>query len=101
MGNLGRDEVQKVVRRHRKEIMYCYERGLKRDSTLSGKVAVKLIVGPDGTVRAAAVAQSTVHDDQLEACMLERIRRWRFPARKDNGLAAVTHAWVFKPDIEL
>ncbi len=49
-------------------------------SKLDGKVAVKFVISPSGSVASSQVAQTTVNNAELEACVAGRVRTWMFSA---------------------
>ena len=82
---------------HQNEIKACYERALQKDPTLYGKVAVRWIIDPTGAVPRASLSASTLGNTETEACILRRVRRWRFPPPRGGGVVQVTYPWIFKP----
>ncbi len=92
---LPRDVVMAVIRRHQSEIKHCYERELQQNAKLSGKIAVTWTIDASGSIADAVVAESGVDNANVEACMLERIRRWKFPEPKGGGVVVITFPWVF------
>ena len=71
------EAIQEVLLAHVPAIRYCYERELKRDPDLKGKVSVRITVGPDGTVKNATIVSSTLNNERVERCILARIRLWK------------------------
>ncbi|MDF1562794.1 MAG: AgmX/PglI C-terminal domain-containing protein [Deltaproteobacteria bacterium] len=96
-GGLDREVIARVVRRHQSAIKYCYERSLQKDPELHGKVAVVWVIDGTGAVASAEIARSTLDDGEVEACILQRVRRWRFPEPRGGGVVQVTYPWIFKP----
>lgn len=92
---LPRDVVMAVIRRHQSEIKFCYERELQQHGGLSGKVAVTWTIDATGSIADAQIAESGLDNANVEACMLERIRRWKFPEPAGGGVAVITFPWVF------
>jgi TonB family protein len=92
---LPRDVVMAVIRRHQSEMKHCYERELQQNAQLSGKIAVTWTIDATGSIADAMVAESGVDNSNVEACMLERIRRWKFPEPKGGGVVVITFPWVF------
>jgi len=93
--NRSQDAIQKVLLEHVPAIRYCYERELKRNPELKGKVTVRITVGPDGSVKEANIAASTLNDERVERCILSRTRMWKdFPAI-DPGEGDVTFKQVY------
>ncbi len=95
MGSLDKDLVAKVVQANQRQILYCYEMQLNRLPHLSGKVVVKFVVSPTGSVANASVAQSTVNNAELESCMAGRVKTWQFPKPQGGGVAIVTYPFLF------
>jgi TonB family protein len=96
LGNgLERDVVMAVIRRHQSEITFCYETELAKNPALSGKVAVSFTIDGAGAISEAQIAESGLSNENVEACMLSRIRRWKFPEPKGGGVVVITFPWVF------
>lgn len=89
-----RDEVLRVVKRHHNKIVFCYEQGLPKRPELSGKIAVKWVIAGDGTVSMAETSESSLGSPDVEACVLSRVRRWRFPPH-EAGEVVIRFPWVF------
>lgn len=94
---LDRAQIARVIQQHQTEILYCYESALSSDPKLEGKVAVSFTIDPAGTVAVAGVADSTIGNPAVEACILERLRRWRFPEPRGGGEVVVNFPWLFRP----
>jgi hypothetical protein len=97
VGGLDKDVIAKIIRSHQNEIKYCYETELNKNPSLAGKVAVAFTIDPAGGVAEANVTETTLNSSSAEACMLSRIRRWKFPEPKGGGVVAVTYPWLFSP----
>ena len=96
VGGLDRETILKVVRRHQSEIKFCYESALATHPQLGGKITVAWTIDPSGAVSEANVAESGIDNANVEACVLQRVRRWRFPEPAGGGVVAVTFPWIFK-----
>jgi outer membrane biosynthesis protein TonB len=95
MGSLDKELIRKVIHANRGQIRYCYESQLNRFPKLNGKVAVKFIISPTGSVSTSSVAQTTVNNAELEACVAGRVRTWTFPKPKGGGVVIVTYPFIF------
>lgn len=95
MGSLDKELIRKVIHANRGQIRFCYESQLNRFPKLNGKVAVKFVISPAGTVSTSSVAQSTVGNAELEACVANRVRGWQFPKPKGGGVVIVTYPFIF------
>ena len=62
------------------DIKACYERALKRNPNLSGKVVIHWTITQAGTVSGVDVEQDTLGDAEVASCIKSLVARWRFPA---------------------
>jgi len=72
----GQDDIQVVILKHNKSVQYCYERQLKRNPGLRGKITVRFTVTVQGTVENVELVTSTLGNKSVERCVINRIRRW-------------------------
>lgn len=91
-----RDLVLKVVRRHQNQIRFCYESELSRAPELAGKVTVAWTIGASGSVEAAEIAESVLGNERVEACIVQRVKQWKFPEPSGGQEVAITFPWVFQ-----
>jgi TonB family protein len=96
VGGLDKDVIMKVIKRHQNEIKFCYEQELQKNPALGGKVAVAWTIDPSGAVSEAAVSESSISNANVESCIVQRIRRWKFPEPDGGGIVNVTFPWIFK-----
>jgi TonB family protein len=75
-GSRNRDAVAAVVAGHTSAIQYCYQRELKRNPNLKGKIVVRFVITPQGTVSSVTIIASTLGNPTVESCIVERIKRW-------------------------
>jgi hypothetical protein len=93
-GSLNKTLILGVVRRHLGEIRFCYEKQLHDVPTLAGKVAVTFTIGPEGAVADSQIASSTLANDAVEGCPLQRVNQWLFP--QSGGAVKVTYPFDFR-----
>ncbi|MEM9070478.1 MAG: AgmX/PglI C-terminal domain-containing protein [Myxococcota bacterium] len=91
-GGLSREQVQRVVRRHKPEVRFCYEQALVSRPDLAGRVSVRFVVQPTGTVSVAVPASNEV-GPRVARCVTDAVSRWNFP--QTQGVTAVTYPFVF------
>ncbi|MBU0553535.1 TonB family protein [Myxococcota bacterium] len=95
-GGLEKEIIGRVVRQHRNEYRYCYEKALNAKRDLEGKIVVKFTISGAGEVIAARVEESTMQDEAVERCLTTKIRRWFFPAPAGGGIVTVRYPFIFK-----
>lgn len=78
-GGLDQDQIIAVINRNKGQITYCYEQGLRAQPTIGGRVAVSFIIGPNGKISKANVAESSLGSRTVENCMIARMKTWQFP----------------------
>lgn len=96
-GSLDREIIRRIIRQHRAEYQYCYEKELQTKRDLNGKIVVKFTIAGNGNVIQSSVVESTMGNAAVERCLVSRIRRWVFPEPKGGGIVVVNYPFVFKP----
>lgn len=94
---LDRELIQRTVRKHHKEVKYCYEQELIKNKNLAGKMTVRFTITANGDVAAAIPESSTLANSAVERCVANKIRRWAFPSVKGGGIVVVNYPFVFAP----
>lgn len=75
-GSRDPDAVAEVVNRYNSAIQACYQRELRHNPSLRGKIAIRFTIAPSGKVKDAKIVSSTIHNKRVEQCIVNRIRRW-------------------------
>jgi TonB family protein len=94
-GALDPSLVSKEVRTRIGAIKACYERALKRNPNLSGKVKVRWTITAAGTVSAVEIEEDSMGDSEVSSCIKGLVSRWRFPA-PSGGSVDVVYPFVFQ-----
>ena len=82
---LSREQILKVINSNVGKIQACYERGLRDDPSIAGRVQVAWTIAPSGEVAGTRVQTSTLGAPAVERCILETIELWHFPASKGRS----------------
>lgn len=90
------EDIKLVFERNKGAIYAIYNRALREDPSLQGKVVVELKIAPTGEVMGCRVVSSELHTPELEAKLLARIRQFDFGA-KDVDQMVVTWPVDFLP----
>ena len=95
-GGLDRDQIAAVINRHLGQVIYCYEKGLQKEPDLRGRISVKFVIGGNGRVQRAGLANSSLQDAKVEGCILSKLRNWKFPQPVGRVDVKVTYPFVLK-----
>jgi TonB family protein len=95
-GALDSDAIAKVVRSRKRMVQDCYERELKRNPGLSGKIEIEFTIDANGRISEAFVASNRMGSDAVGDCIISRLKRWRFP-KPDGGSVTVNFPFIFTP----
>lgn len=95
--HVDKDVVRQIVREHMDQVRGCYNEGLARDPKLAGRVAVNFVIGPDGHVISATIQQG-LGDDDVDQCLVEHVKTWKFPAPGGGGNVIITYPFNFTPN---
>ncbi|MFN3202404.1 MAG: AgmX/PglI C-terminal domain-containing protein [Bradymonadia bacterium] len=88
------NDIIKVVNRRQRGLKFCYEKGLRGNPELQGKVTFSWRIGLDGRVMKVLVEDDSLQDREVTQCMQRAVKRWRFP-QPDGGLCQVRFPFVF------
>ncbi|MFW5968880.1 MAG: AgmX/PglI C-terminal domain-containing protein [Persicimonas sp.] len=96
-GKIDVDATQKVFERKRSVLQKCYERALKQNSSLQGKVTLAIRIGTDGSPSSVQAKSSAITDRAALDCMEREARSWSFP-RPKGGTVMLNKPFQFSPD---
>ena len=95
-GDLDPNAVAKYVKARMASIKECYERELKRDPKLAGKLTISFTIETDGKISETYVESNSMGNKNVANCITGRIRSWRFPKPK-GGSVTVAYPFIFSP----
>jgi hypothetical protein len=97
MGSVDKELIRRVIQEHAAQIRYCYEQQLALNPKLQGKVSITWVIQGDGSATSAKVdGATTLSDDKVHRCMMDRIMSWQFPKPKGGGVAVITYPWILR-----
>lgn len=94
-GSIDREAVRRVIRSILSSIKSCYERRLRNNTSLEGKVVIRFVIEEQGRVRQASTKSTSLNDREVESCVAMRIREQRFPDPPAGTIAEVDYPFVF------
>lgn len=77
MGEGDEDAVRRVVRKYKGQIKYCYDKRLKENSDLGGRIEIEFSIAR-GRVLTASVFGNTTGDSALADCIMRKVKSWSF-----------------------
>lgn len=92
----GEEEIELVFQRNKSAIFSLYNRALRRDPSLQGKVVLELTITPNGQVSKCRIVSSELNNPALEHKLVSRIKLFRFSA-KDVATITITYPIDFLP----
>ncbi|MCK6597435.1 MAG: AgmX/PglI C-terminal domain-containing protein [Bdellovibrionaceae bacterium] len=95
-GGLDRNAIAAVIARHLSEVRFCYESALQQKPNLNGRVSMKFIINPRGDVATAQVGSSSLAHPQVEGCIREKLKSWKFPQPQGGVNVKVSYPFVLK-----
>jgi hypothetical protein len=78
-GDADKKAIQATIRNRMSALQSCYEKALRGNTGLTGKIAYTITVSVMGTVTAVVVGDDTLQDEGVKTCTVAKIKGWRFP----------------------
>jgi TonB family protein len=82
----SREEIELVFDKNKGAIFALYNRALRRDPSIAGKLVLRLTIAPDGQVTACEIVSSELGDPELEEKLVQRIKLFRFESRNVESI---------------
>jgi TonB family protein len=95
MAGRSPDEIRRVVMQHIGGLRAEYNKRLRSNPMLKGKIVVRFTIDPPGRVIRCELVNSTMNDKILEMSVVSRVQAWQFEACGRCGTATVTYPFAF------
>jgi len=92
----SQEDIQTVFDKHKGAIFNIYNRALRQNPALQGKVVFQLTIAPTGQVTAISLVSSELGDQALESKLLARIKMINFGAKPVDSVT-LTYPIDFLP----
>jgi outer membrane biosynthesis protein TonB len=92
-GDLDPSSVARKIRARRRAFQACYERELKRNPSLKGKLVLEVTVGENGRVVDIEVTDNALNN-AVANCIKGKMRSIRFP-KPEGGEATFSYPFIF------
>ncbi len=76
---LTAEVIKSTVGRQMGKVRACYERGLKREAGLAGKLLMSWKIKTDGTVKSVSVVRDELGSDKVSMCVIDAVSSFKFP----------------------
>lgn len=93
-GKLAAHKIQKTMNTKGKDTAFCFSSARRTQPNLRGTLTMVIKVNKTGKVGYARVKSSTLDSPELENCMADRIKKWRF-AKPKGGSVYITKPFLF------
>ncbi|AKF06445.1 AgmX/PglI C-terminal domain-containing protein [Sandaracinus amylolyticus] len=89
--------VIRMIQTRQSAIRACYERELRADPTLSGRVKISLTIQETGSVTGVRVVENTIGSDSVGSCVTRVVQGFRFNPGPEGGSVTYQFPFVFEP----
>lgn len=83
----SREEIELVFEQNKGAIFALYNRALRRNPNLQGKLVLRLTIDPSGVVTDCGIDSSELMDPEMERKLVQRVKMFRF---QEKDVAAIT-----------
>lgn len=92
VGSVDPTAIKSVFARRKGAVQYCYEKALKVNEKLKGKVVIQFTIGPAGRITSISVTENSTGDSSVGQCIMDKVRSWKFTPPEGG---AVTFSFPF------
>jgi len=92
----SQEEIERVFQKNKGAIFSLYNRELRKDPSLQGKVIIELTIAPNGKVTKCSIISSELGHKKLEKRLVSKIKKFKF-ANKKVPVITVTYPIDFLP----
>lgn len=85
-----------VIKPEQARLVYVYEKWLKKDPNLTGKLVIRFTILANGSVSSVDIVSSTTNNPEFDSTICRYIKRWEFsPISENSGSVTVVYPFVF------
>ncbi len=95
-GRRSEEQMRKVMDQNKGAMFNIYNRALRKDPTLEGKVVFEMVIEPGGRISSAKIVSSDLQNPALEAKLLARIKLINF-GKQDVKQTKLIFSFDFLP----
>ena len=95
-GDADKKAVQATIRNRMGALQSCYEKALRANTGLTGKITYTITIAIMGNVTHVQVGEDSLQDEGVKGCTVAKIKGWRFPTTPGAEASSdVTFSVVF------
>lgn len=95
-GDADKKAVSATIRNRMSALQSCYDKALRADAGLNGKITYTITISVMGTVTNVQVLDDSLQDEGVKGCTVAKIKGWRFPTTPGAEASSdVTFSVVF------
>jgi outer membrane biosynthesis protein TonB len=91
------EEIQIVFDRYKAALYRIYNKELRKDPTLRGKILMRITIEPDGSVSMCRMESTDLASPELVQKIVERVRRFNFGPKEDVQRITILYPIDFLP----
>ncbi|MBE0500575.1 MAG: AgmX/PglI C-terminal domain-containing protein [Desulfuromonadales bacterium] len=91
------EEIQIVFDRYKSTLYRIYNKELRKDPALRGKILLRLTIDPEGMVASCTVEKTDLASSGLVAAIVERVRKFNFGPKKGTPKTTILYPIDFLP----
>lgn len=91
------EEIQIVFDRYKAALYRIYNRELRKNPTLQGKMVLRITIAPDGKVTASSVDSSDMDAPELDKKIAARVKKFNFGAKEGVPTITILYPIDFLP----
>jgi len=95
-GTLDTSRIASTVKGRIGGVKSCYEKELKRNPQLQGKIVMQFTISEAGRVIDVSAKSDSLGEPSVAECIKAQMERWKFPA-PDGGTVTVAFPFIFAP----
>jgi hypothetical protein len=95
IGDVDKKSVAATIRRRMPGLEACYEKALRSNANLKGKMTYTITINPSGRVTDVKIEEDTVGDASVRSCTEGKIKGWRFVSEGAEESSEVTFSVAF------
>ncbi|MDW8246608.1 MAG: AgmX/PglI C-terminal domain-containing protein [Sandaracinaceae bacterium] len=96
-GDFDQQAVVRMINSRKSAIQACYERELRKNPSLKGRVAISMTIQPSGTVSNVRVVENSMGSDEVGECIVRVVQQFRFTVGPEGGSVTYSFPFVFEP----